>query len=324
VLSEVQIIERARSRFQLHGHGVDALGLHDDAALLSPQPGQQLCLSVDTLNVGVHFLEDDPPFDLGYKALAVNLSDLAAMGARPLAFSLALSAPSVNAQWLDALLDGMQSLASEYALVLLGGDTTRGGLSLNLTVIGSVPEHAALRRDRARVGELLYVSGTLGLAGMALEAKLGAKLPWDEELARLCMQRLHRPEPRLALAQALREMGIRCAMDLSDGLAQDLPRLCHASACGAIIECEALPLAPGAAAMLGLDAAVLAALAGGEDYELLFSADPAMSEALAELAVRSQIALTPIGRVIAGSGVQVLDAEQRPIDLSKLGFRHFA
>lgn len=270
-VGEFGLIRRHFARGQT-GPGV-ALGIGDDCALLRPTPGRQLAISSDMLVEGRHFFPDVEPAALGHKALAVNLSDLAAMGARPLGFTLALSLPAADDAWLAAFADGLHALADAHACPLVGGDTTRGPLNICITVFGEVAPGQALRRDAARAGDDLWLSGRTGEARLALERLLGtdwARMTTGDEA--LCRQRLERPTPRLALGAALAGLA-HAAIDLSDGLAGDLGHILAASGVGADIDQTALPVAPALQALP--DAQRLECLLhGGDDYELLFTAPP--------------------------------------------------
>ena len=309
-----------------------ALGIGDDCALLQPAPGMQLAISTDLLVEGRHFFADVDPEALGHKALAVNLSDLAAMGAEPLAFTLALALPPERAQdapWLDALSDGMLALAREHACPLVGGDTTAGPLNLCITVFGQVPAGQALRRGGARVGDDLWVSGTLGDARLALGALRGEWALSASALA-LARARLERPTPRLALGRCLRGLATS-AIDISDGLVGDVEHILKASGVGAEIDVGAVSSLMAfrrlpASAGYPNDAPVLqsAALAGGDDYELAFTA-PAPQRAAVEAAARQ--AGTPVarvGRICTAPGLRLLDAHGQALTRELHGFDHFA
>ncbi len=304
-----------------------ALGIGDDCALLQPAPGTQLAISSDMLVVGHHFFPDVDPEALGHKALAVNLSDLAACGARPLAFTLALSLPRADEAWLTGFARGLFALADAHNCTLMGGDTTRGPLNICITVFGEVPvvhgRSLALLRSGGQVGDELWVSGTLGDARLALEALQGQRtLP--PELLQVARQRLERPTPRVALGQALR--GIATAvMDLSDGLAGDLRHLLQASGCGARLDAAVLAALPAARdASLDEAARLALVLGGGDDYELLFSA-PAGQQAEVQAAGRAAgVPLTRIGRLEAEPGLRVVDAQGRELPGHYASYDHFA
>jgi thiamine-monophosphate kinase len=298
------------------------LGVGDDCALLAPEPGQLLAVSTDTLVEGRHFLSTVPPERLGHKALAVNLSDLAACGARPLAFTLALSMPRAQEDFLAGLARGMRALAQRFGIALVGGDTTAGPLALTLTVFGQVPGGAALLRSGARAGDTLWVSGTLGDARLALEAFRGTlRLPEAAfEAARRAMEQ---PEPRVSLGLALRGLATS-AIDLSDGLLGDLGHILERSRVGAQVRLDDLPRSAHLSAQPeAVQRSCL--LAGGDDYELLFTAPAHAQAAVREAAARAGVAVTAVGQIVAGAGVRVLDAGGGAIALEGLaGFDHFA
>lgn len=311
-----------------------ALGNGDDCALLAPAPGQQLAVSTDMLVVGRHFLPDVAPAALGHKALAVNLSDLAAMGAEPVAFTLALALPHTDEAWLAGFARGLLALADAHGCALVGGDTTAGPLNLCLTVFGQVPATQALRRDAAQPGDDLYVSGTLGDARLALMALLGeVALPADT-LAAL-RPRLERPSPRVALGLALRGVA-HAAADLSDGLLGDLGHILRASGLTAELDVETLLASPAVSAPVRDQTAertLTCVLAGGDDYELVFTAPPSARAAVQAAAQRSATPVTRIGRCLPlargqAPGSRLCDRQGRdlvlPPGLQLRGFDHFA
>ena len=324
-LGEFDLIQRF---FQRPAHR-SPLGVGDDCALLAPRPGMQLAVSSDMLVQGRHFFADVDPERLGHKALAVNLSDLAACGARPLAFTLALALPRVDAPWLEAFSRGLLALADGHGCELVGGDTTQGPLNICITVFGEVPAGQALLRSGARPGDDIYVSGTLGDARLALEALLGhIQLP-DELLAQAC-QRLERPTPRVALGLALRGIA-SSAMDVSDGLLGDFGHILKASGVGACIRTDETIKLIAASAYLSsatdpFDRKFLqqCTLAGGDDYELLFTAPPQHQAAVAAAAAQSQTAVTCIGQVEAAPGLRLVDAQGMPVENRFASFDHFA
>jgi thiamine-monophosphate kinase len=299
------------------------VGVGDDCALLQPAPGMQLAVSTDLLVEGRHFLSTVDPRRLGHKALAVNLSDLAACGARPLAFTLSLCLPHVDEAWLAAFADGMFALADAHDCELVGGDTTRGPLCINITVFGEVPSGTALLRSGARAGDDLWVSGTLGDARLALEAFRGTvSLPQSVfEAARL---RLEQPQPRLALGCALRGVATS-AIDISDGLLGDLQHVLDRSGVGATVEAAAARplLAASAGCALPADRIDALVLAGGDDYELAFTA-PVQRRAAVEAAARQAgTPVTRIGRIEAEPGLRVVDAQGQPLQRRFASFDHF-
>ena len=309
-----------------------ALGIGDDCALLQPAPGMQLAVSTDLLVEGRHFFADVDPAALGHKALAVNLSDLAAMGAEPLAFTLALALPPERAQdeaWLAALAQGVFALADAHGCALVGGDTTAGPLTLCITVFGQVPAGQALRRDGARVGDDLWVSGTLGDARLALAALRG-EIDLPAQALAQARQRLERPTPRLALGTALRGIA-HSAIDISDGLAGDVGHILKASQVGAAIEAVDASRLIAARALLtsvegpfGLKSLLPFVLTGGDDYELAFTAPPAARAAVQAAAQRAATPVTRIGRIEAEPVLRLIDADGHATPLAARAFDHFA
>lgn len=304
------------------------LGVGDDCALLAPDAGQELAISTDLLLEGRHFLAATDPEALGHKALAVNLSDLAAMGATPLAFTLALALPPARAQddaWMQAFSRGLLALADRHACPLVGGDTTAGPLAIGITVLGQVPRGQALRRSGARDGDDIWVSGTLGDARLALGA-LRDEWTLSPALMALARERLERPSPRLPLGQALRGLA-HSAMDISDGLLGDLGHLLAASGVGACLDAEAVAgtaLASTRAAAVPRPRLLAATLAGGDDYELLFTAPEARRAAIVQAGRRSNTPLTRIGQIEAGRAIRLLAADGRRLDATRYqGFDHF-
>jgi thiamine-monophosphate kinase len=299
------------------------LGIGDDCALLSPSPGHQLAISSDMLVEGRHFFPDVDPQALGHKALAVNLSDLAAMGARPLGFTLALALPSADDAWLQAFADGLLALADAHGCPLVGGDTTRGPLNICITVFGEVAPGHALRRDAARPGDELWLSGRTGEARLALERLRGTgwalASPDDETL---CRQRLERPAPRLALGRALAGMG-HAAIDLSDGLAGDLGHILEASGVGAEIDLAALPVAPALQPLADADR-LECLLNGGDDYELLFTAPASARDHVLRAGVATGTPVQCIGRITAETGLRLLGPDGRAQPVSARSYDHFA
>ena len=325
-MGEFELIRRYFQRTTAPQAGV-ALGIGDDCALLQPTPGTQMAISSDMLVEGHHFFPDVDPEALGHKALAVNLSDLAASGARPVAFTLALSLPRADEAWLAGFARGLFALADAHQCALIGGDTTKGPLNICITVFGEVPvangHTQALLRSGARVGDELWVSGTLGDARLALHALQGQRaLPADAlQAARL---RLERPTPRVALGLALRGVA-SAAMDLSDGLAGDLGHLLQASNCGAELDAPALAALP-ACRWNGLSESdrLALVLGGGDDYELLFSAPPAQQAAVRAAGAAAGVPVTRIGRLVATPGLHVLDAQGQPLPGHFQSYDHFA
>ena len=307
-----------------------ALGVGDDCALLAPAPGMQLAVSSDMLVEGRHFFADVDPAALGHKALAVNLSDLAACGAKPLAFTLALALPRADAGWLQPFAAGLLALADAHGCELVGGDTTGGPLNICITVFGEVPAGQALLRSGAQAGDDLWVSGTLGDARLALEALQG-RIALAPDVLAATRERLERPTPRVALGMALRGVATS-AIDLSDGLLGDLGHILAASGVGASIDGPiAMQLIAagrgGSSAEAGFDGDLLrqCVLAGGDDYELAFTVPPAQRSAVEAAGRQCGTPVTRIGRIEAGSGVRLLDG--RGGELPAQGwasFDHFA
>ena len=298
-----------------------ALGVGDDCALLASAPGMQLAVSSDMLVEGRHFLSTVPPARLGHKALAVNLSDLAACGARPLAFTLALSLPHVDETFLEGFAQGLWALAAAHDIELVGGDTTAGPLNICITVFGEVPAGQALLRSGAKPGDELWVSGTLGDARLALEAFRGT-VTLDGAAFEAARQAMEQPEPRVALGLALRGIA-SSAIDLSDGLVGDLGHVLRRSGVGAQLVFDRLPRSALLAAQpLALQHECL--LAGGDDYELLFTAPATARRAVREAAAQAGVAVTPIGQITAESGLRVVDETGHAVDLSAhRAFDHF-
>jgi thiamine-monophosphate kinase len=297
-----------------------ALDLTDDAALLDATPGRQLVLSKDAMVAGVHFLPDDPPGQIAQKLLRVNLSDLAAMGAAPLGYLLALArAKGISEARLAEFSAGLAADNATFGIALLGGDTvsTPGPLTLSLTAIGEVPTGAALLRSGAQPGDDVWVSGWLGDAALGLKVLQG-KLEDSEARASL-IERYRLPQPRLALGKALRGIA-SAAIDISDGLVADLGHILEVSGVGAELRADALPLS---AAARNLRGARDAALSGGDDYELLFTAPPERRADIEALVRRLGLPLTRIGAIRAEPGLHVLDEKGRELTIPKGGWQHF-
>jgi thiamine-monophosphate kinase len=321
-MGEFELIQRFFTR-PARADGAAALGVGDDCALLKPlAAGMQLAISSDMLVEGRHFLSTVDPARLGHKALAVNLSDLAACGALPLGFTLALSLPRADAAWLEPFARGLHALAEAHGCELIGGDTTQGPLNLCITVFGEVPQGQALLRSGARAGDDIYVSGSLGDARLALEVFRGT-VALGGPVFEAARARMEQPTPRVALGQALRGVA-SAAVDVSDGLLGDLGHVLSASNVGAQIE---------SAAALGLmeagghiDAALQldCVLAGGDDYELAFTAAPERRGAVQAAAAQAGTRVTRIGQVEARHGVRVLDVQGHVMNRRFGSFDHFA
>ena len=301
------------------------LGVGDDCALWQIQPGMQLAVSTDMLVEGRHFLSTVPPKRLGHKALAVNLSDLAASGAKPVAFTLALAMPRIDEAWLQGFSAGLLALADQHTCELVGGDTTQGPLTICITVMGEVPPGDALLRQGAQVGDDIYISGSVGDARLALEVMRG-QLSLSASDFESCRQRMEQPQPRIALGLALRGVANAC-IDVSDGLAGDLVHVLKASQVGAVLTTDWVQ--DSAAISVAMQSLPFArrldmALAGGDDYELLFTAAPEQAEAVQNAANEANVSVTCIGRITTGSGLQVLDLQGVPMSRRFASFDHFA
>jgi thiamine-monophosphate kinase len=298
------------------------LGVGDDAALMRPTPGYELAVSTDMLVAGQHFFADTDPYWLGHKTLAVNLSDLAAMGATPRWALLALSLPQADADWLQAFSRGLFDLAERHGVELVGGDTTRGPLNICLTILGEVEAGRALRRDGAKAGDEIWVSGELGGAALGL-LHLRGEIGLSDDHAEACLHRLHVPEPRNALGTAL--LGIaNAAIDISDGLLADLGHILERSGVGAAIEYARLPAAPAIALWRDQTVARHCQLAGGDDYELCFTAPVARRAEVLLAAKQTGVPVTSIGTVTPQPGLRVLGQSGESIAVEGKGFDHFA
>lgn len=288
------------------------LSVGDDCALIQTPANQSLALSTDTLVSGVHFFADADPYKLGQKALIINLSDLAAMGAKPVAFMIALTIPEADSEWLAAFSKGLFKVADAFNLDLIGGNTTRGPLNINITILGSVAPNHALRRDQAKVDDDIYVTGNLGGAALGL-AIITNKLNLDAKVTEAALARLHTPIAHVAFAQGLSGLA-HAAIDISDGLAQDLQHILAASNVGANIMTQNIPIFD--------DANLELALNGGEDYELCFSAPVKARAQIEGLAKDHQLNITKIGTVTTKDLV-FLDVNGLPLSLNLKGYQHF-
>jgi thiamine-monophosphate kinase len=320
MLSEFDLIAQYFTRAPRNAARV-ALGVGDDCALLTPGPGTQLAISSDMLVAGRHFFADAEPFTLGHKCLAVNLSDLAAMGARPLAFTLALALPEARGEWLKPFSEGLFALADEHGCELIGGDTTKGPLNICITIFGELPRDGALRRDRAQVGDDIWVSGTLGDARLALGGYRN-ELALDAQTLAAAAQRMHAPLPRVALGCAL--LGIaHAAVDISDGLIGDLGHILARSQAGATVEVDALPAGP----MLARQSDEIRrrfTLAGGDDYELCFTAAAARRNDVLAAAQASATTVTRIGSIDKSPGLRLVRKDGTLLQMQLTSFDHFA
>ncbi len=320
-LSEFSLIDRYFADHAPNRSDV-ALGIGDDAALLIPPAGQQLVVTLDTLVADVHFFADADPEGIGHKALAVNLSDLAAMGATPAWVTLALTLPKVDETWLAAFCRGFFALADRFGVQLIGGDTTRGPVTvISVQAHGFAPPGLALRRTGAQPGDGIYITGTPGDAGLALAATFGKATVAAEHRVYL-QARLERPEPRIAQGLDLRSIA-SAAIDVSDGLAQDLSHILQRSGVGARLDVEQLPLSPALSASLDRNAAITTALISGDDYELCFTA-PSDRVALLDAAAKNwDCRCTRIGVITTEPGLQLVRADDSVFQLERLGYDHF-
>jgi len=319
MLSEFELISRYFTR-PLQPDSRTALGIGDDCALLTPAPGMQLAISSDMLVEGRHFFPHADAYALGHKCLAVNLSDLAAMGAKPIAFTLALALPEARENWLSPFARGMLDLADEYGCELIGGDTTKGPLTISITVLGEIPFTQALRRDAAQVGDDIWVSGTLGDARLALAA-YRQELTLEAAAHQVAAQRMHQPTPRVALGLALRGVA-HAAIDISDGLTGDLGHILARSRVGARLDVDALPAGP----ILRQQTTSLRSnftLAGGDDYELCFTAAPQRRAQILAAAAQVAVEVTRVGQIEAASGLRLFDSGDALLELTVTSFDHF-
>lgn len=308
-----------------------ALGLRDDAAIIDVPTGRRIVATVDAMVAGVHFLADDPPESVARKLMRVNLSDLAAKGAQPYACLLALSLPAtIDEAWLQGFAGGLAMDAAAFAMPLVGGDTTAtpGALTVSLTALGLVgdgtgPEPGPLLRGGAKVGDRIFVSGTIGDGFLGLKTLEGDLEDLADRLREYLIGRYRLPSPRVALGRRLAAIA-HAAIDVSDGLLADLGHICEASGVGAEIQAAMVPMSDAAQIAVARTPALLPRLlGGGDDYELLFTADPAQSDAIAAIAEEVGVAVTGIGFVVAGDKVAVTDAKAMDIVLQVAGYRHF-
>lgn len=297
------------------------LGVGDDCALIKPTPGMELAISTDMLIAGRHFMPSDGPGTIGHKAMAVNLSDLAAMGAAPRYALLSIALPEADEKFLQGFAGGFFGLAQKYGVEVIGGDTTRGGLlTISVTIIGEVPPGQAFRRDAAQAGDDIWVSGTLGDAAAALAHHQG-RLRLETEQAIQCFPRLFVPSPQIELGLSLRGIAHAC-IDVSDGFAADLGHILERSNVGAEIQFENLPLSNALEPMRDNSDVQDCVLAGGDDYELAFSAPASMRASIQSLGRDLNLRLTLAGRITPEPGLSILNKGQ-PMTLSRTGFDHF-
>ena len=316
--SEFDLIQKYFTRPATH----TVLGVGDDAALVRMAPGKELVVSTDMLVSGRHFFPNIDAYRLGHKVLAVNLSDMAAMGATPRWATLAIALPRISEPWLAKFSQGLFDLGTQYNVALIGGDTTRGPLAISLTILGEVARGQALRRAGAKVGDEIWASGTLGDAALAL-AHLQGKTRLAQREAASLAQRLHRPQPRVKLGQQL--LGVaHSAIDISDGLLADLGHILNASGVGARLRFSTLPVSVELHRYLDHRITRHAILAGGDDYELCFTAPTKQHDVIMRLGRRLKLPLTCIGEITRKRTLIVLDEKNKPFTLKEHGFDHFA
>lgn len=318
-MSEFNIINRYFKDLTISRADV-LLGIGDDCAIMQVPEGKYLATSTDTLIAGVHFPVNTSASDIAYKALAVNLSDLAAMGAEPAWVSLALTLPEQNNNWLDDFCNSFAQLAKTYNVQLIGGDTTCGDLSITIQIYGLLEAGKFLSRSQAKVDDLIYVSGTLGDAGLGLMSILehGRAI----KLNARCVQKLNRPIARVELGLALTEIS-QCAIDISDGLAADLQHVLQASQCGANIKLKDLPLSNDVKNYYADEVDFKQILSSGDDYELCFTVAPSQREKINELASQLDIKLTQIGTIKKGDRLEFIDVKGKVFKLNTTGYNHF-
>lgn len=297
------------------------LSIGDDCALVNPADNKSIAISCDTLVENVHFLSDIPAHALGYKSLAVNLSDLAAMGAEPAWFTLALTLPSVDEPWLARFSEGLFEIAEYYGVALIGGDTTRGPRSISITINGQVIKGTALTRAGAKNGDWVYVTGTLGDSALGLDVLRGAKIVNTEDKEYL-INRHYYPTPRVLAGQALRTLATS-AIDLSDGLISDIGHVLKASNVGAIIDVSQIPLSTSLKANLSREDALSYALTGGEDYELLFTVPESQRGAIDTALIHAGVKFVKIGQICAGDKLKLVDDGKAFMPVSR-SFEHFS
>ncbi|QQX81605.1 thiamine-phosphate kinase [Shewanella sp. KX20019] len=318
-MKEFQLIEsfftgRAQSRKDV------ALGIGDDCAIVEPAENKSIAISCDTLVENVHFFPGMPAKDLGYKSLAVNLSDLASMGAQPAWMTLALTLPEVDENWLADFSAGLFEIAEYYGVALVGGDTTRGPRAITITINGQVPKHSGLTRSGARNGDWIYVTGTLGDSALGLDL-LREKATCNEDDKSYLINRHYRPTPRVLAGQALRTLA-SSAIDISDGLISDIQHVLKASNIGATLNVDKLPLSEQLKANVSAEMALSYALTGGEDYELLFTVSEAQKGALEIALAETGVKFTQIGQICMGGKLKLL-LDKQPFEPINLGFEHF-
>lgn len=324
-LSEFSLIDRYFANIaRRSSDAVSAVDLSvgDDCALLTIPAGQQLALSIDTLNAGVHFPVLADASLIAERALAVSISDLAAMGAKPIAYTLAISMPSLDPAWLEKFSEGLGRATTHYSVALIGGDTTQGPLSITVQVHGVLPQGAAIRRSGALVGDSIFVTGSLGDAAAAL-AVIEERLLVEADHGHYLKARFYQPQARISCGQRLRGIA-SAAIDVSDGLVADLGHIMRASGVGAELYCAQLPLSAALLASCGVSQAINYALSGGDDYELCFTAHSSCCGPLSEISQSLGLPITEIGKVVEGAGVMCLDQNGDVVDIARRGYQHFS
>lgn len=311
-MAEFALIQRYFSQLSPPGQDV-LLGVGDDCALLQPPAGRQLAMTLDTLIAGRHFFPDVDPVSLGHKSLAVNLSDLAAMGAEPAWALLSLSLPEVDDDWLQGFVVGFSALAGRYGVKLVGGDTCQGELSITLQLTGFVDAEHAMLRSYAKPGDLIYVTDTLGDAALALQLLQAGKDPGE------LRESLEQPQPRIDEGRALANLGVRSCIDISDGLVADLGHICERSGCAARVQVAQLPLSPALIAYVEETGDLNPVLAGGDDYELCFTLPPSLQHQLEALSIDASC----IGEILPGKGVELVNQAGDNLPLPH-GWEHFS
>ena len=308
-----------------------ACSLKDDCAFIEPTAGHDLVLTTDALVSGLHFFPNEQPEVIAWRALAVNVSDLAAKGATPFSYLMALSLPEApTTNWMMQFASGLRDAQDHYRMTLIGGDTDRRagvGVSVTITAMGLVPARKMVRRSTARAGDRIFVSGSLGDAALGLVIRRNREVRRFPEISNeqraFLLQRFLRPTPRLELSPLLL-VHATAGMDLSDGLAKDLGRMCKASGVGAVVQRSALPLSAATAAVVASHAELAQApLTGGDDYEILATVSPKVAEVFEDAAMELGVPVTDIGEIVAGSGVRILDAEGNAVAIDKSGYDHF-
>ena len=320
-LSEFAIISRFFSDLAGESGAID-VGVGDDCALLKIPPGQRLAMSIDTVVEGRHFPASAAVEDIAYRAVAVAASDLAAMGATPLAATLALALPGADESWLQQFSRGLRAALGAFDLSLIGGDTTRGPLTITVQVHGLLPDDRALLRSGAKPGDRVFVSGNLGDAAAAL-AMFAGELDVDPSQREYLYRRFYRPSPRLDLGCALLPVAAS-AIDISDGLLADLGHILECSGVGARVYVDRLPLSGALQSHSDRRSVVQWALTGGDDYELCFTVAEDCVSRLEAIAAQCDVSLTEIGEIVAGAGLQCLDADGEPVALETAGYQHFS